>query len=376
MKHATEMEVILHKPNGGSLLKESYIRAFGKAVELYVLTAFLTEWDDTLVLNKGCTKLRIIIGKDFGITRKAACTKALSWLRSDLKHRLLVADDIDGFHPKAVFWKEANGKHHAIVGSSNLTRAAFTKNFEANVCSKISDQVFLDAKRWVREIESKSEVVTPGWIEQYKEAPKSKPKKPTGNAAPNLPDPTNIKQLISDRKKALKNYQVRRAGLISLFKRCAAGAITSQQFYEQLPDHWSYEKKDRLQGLGWARLGKGSNFKLFAKSYLRMLQASTDDRDEIIAEEIDFLKTNGSSLRVAFLSEMLCLEFPEQYPVLNYPVKQWLKAIGYRSTRGASEGSKYVGLAEFMRKTIARAKKYPAKNIAELDAVIWQVYGR
>jgi hypothetical protein len=52
----------------------------------------------------------------------------MRWLPPKPKAQFLVADQIDGFHPKAVFWKEENGKCFAIARSSDLTQAAFKSN--------------------------------------------------------------------------------------------------------------------------------------------------------------------------------------------------------------------------------------------------------
>jgi HKD family nuclease len=131
------MKLILHLPNEKGILSEYYRQAFNAATELFIVTAYLTDWDESLELNSGCRGFRLVIGKDFGITRKAACEAVMRWLPSKRKSQFLVADLIDGFHPKAVFWSESDN-YYAIVGSSNLTRAAFETNYEANVYSRIS----------------------------------------------------------------------------------------------------------------------------------------------------------------------------------------------------------------------------------------------
>ena len=100
------MDILLHTPSGNNNLSIHYTAAFKNAVELFVVTAYLTEWDSSLALNPSCRTFRIIIGSDFGITRKAACEKVMRWLPSNQKSKFLVADSITGFHPKAVFWKE------------------------------------------------------------------------------------------------------------------------------------------------------------------------------------------------------------------------------------------------------------------------------
>jgi len=65
------MDVLLHTPSGNNNLSIHYDTAFKNAVELFVVAAYLTEWDSSLVLNPSCSTFRIIIGSDFGITRKA-----------------------------------------------------------------------------------------------------------------------------------------------------------------------------------------------------------------------------------------------------------------------------------------------------------------
>ena len=164
------MDILLHAPNDKSALSKYYKETFANAVELFVVSAYLTEWDSSLVLNSECRALRVIIGKDFGITRKAACEAVMRWLPKQRKGQFMVADRIDGFHPKAVFWKEKSGKCFTIIGSSNLTRAAFASNFEANVYCAISASAYAAGKKWLSRIEQQSVVVSEDWLERYVES--------------------------------------------------------------------------------------------------------------------------------------------------------------------------------------------------------------
>jgi len=100
------MSLLLHTPCSKSSLAEHYHRAFNRAVDLFIVTAFLTDWDESLKLNSRCRRFRLIIGKDFGITRKAACASVMRWLPANRKCQFMVTDLIMGFHPKAVFWRE------------------------------------------------------------------------------------------------------------------------------------------------------------------------------------------------------------------------------------------------------------------------------
>jgi hypothetical protein len=73
---------------------------------------------------------------------------------------------------------------------------------------------------------------------------------------------------------------------------------------------------------------------------------------------------------------MLCLRFPTEYPVLNNPVKAYLVDVQFSGPRGASEGVHYIDLARKLRKSLIDNPSHPAKNLAELDTVIWLAYGK
>lgn len=379
------MNLFLHTPDSDSELVDYYRRAFDCATELFIVTAYLTEWNAILKLNSGCVRFRLIIGKDFGITRKAACEAVMRWLPAKRKSQFMVADLIEGFHPKAVFWKESKGNYFAIVGSSNLTRAAFETNYEANIFSRISESEYETAKRWIRRIEKQSIPVSEDWLSKYNEAARAKggagKKLAKGNEATplvalKLPQPAGTKRQIGIRRQQLAAYAQNRNGLINLFKRCAGGQISPAKFYEQLPNYWSGELGDRFQGAGWERQGKDSDFKALSKSYLRILAATEVDRDDVVVVEIDALHQKHVATRKSFLSEMLCLEFPEEYPVLNQPVQDYLAIVDFKAPRGASEGSRYIDLARKLRSSLLQNPGHPAKTLAELDAVIWLAYGK
>lgn len=80
------MNLLLHTPGTDSSLFQNYQRAFKNAIELFIVTAYLTEWNTSLKLNPKCSSFRVIIGKDFGITRKAACKDVMRWLPANRKY--------------------------------------------------------------------------------------------------------------------------------------------------------------------------------------------------------------------------------------------------------------------------------------------------
>jgi len=378
------MKLFLHSPSKQSELTDIYKNAFSNAKELFVVSAYLTDWDESLVINSKCKHFRLIIGKDFGITRKTACEKVIKWLPSYRKCQFMVADNILGFHPKAMLWVDSKDKCFSLIGSSNLTRAAFEKNYEANIYSQISPDDYTTAKKWVKEIESQSVIVSEDWLNNYKEIVQcgvgksftNTPKPTSPTISLKLPTPSDIYELLKARRKQLRTYLKNKDALLALFRSCASEEIDSLDFYEQLPSLWSWEVGNRLQGEGFERLGKASDFQALAKSFLRILESSDADRDDVVVAEIDDLSANRVPTRKAFLSEMLCLAFPNDYPVLNKPVRNYLKAIKFNAPRGITEGGKYLDLAKKLRSSLIQNPKHPAKNIAELDTVIWRVYGK
>ena len=377
------MNLILLPNSGEKWLEHHYTNALKKAVELYIVSAYLTEWDAPNKLNDGCEEFRFIVGKDFGITRKEACKKVMRWLPKRLEGQFMVAVDIDGFHPKAMFWREGDGSLHALVGSSNLTRAAFSQNHEANIYFQPSEAQFSEARTWVKKMEKSSIGVSDDWLKIYREAPRGGPTGPTGKSSAEellevlkLPRIAGSAEIVRKRRNQLESYLANKAGLMRIFKASAEGRMSNHDFYNALPEHWSFELNDRLQGAGWERQGKASDFHELSKSFLRIVGAPASERDSAVAREIDSLSEKGVQSRGAFLSEMLCLRFPKLYPVKNQPVEDFLTAIEFRGPRGASEGSAYVDLAQRLRMALRANPKHPAKNLAELDAVLWLAYGK
>lgn len=380
-----DMELCLHRGGESSSLAEHYGRAFESAVELYIVSAYLTDWAPDSKLSSSCRKFRFIVGKDFGLTRKKACRDVLKWLPAARKADFMVADRVSGFHPKAAFWKDADGGAYMLMGSSNLSRAAFVGNVEANVTSRISEDRFRSAVEWINWIEERSVPVSDSWLEMYVEAQQNREthsrkrgSKPSRNEVVSfdLPLPPDWKDLNATTRQKLSAYAKYGDGLERLFRRCANGKIGSRRFFEELPAYWGFERRNRLQGAGWERLGKSANFKEIAIAYLAIVDSSVLHRDDEVRRQLDLLHSSRNSARKAFLSEMLCLRFPDLYPVLNDPVRHFLADSGIRTQRGASEGASYIDLARKLRLALRSEPKHPARNLAELDHLIWGAYGR
>jgi HKD family nuclease len=301
------VQLILHSPGGDNPLWDYYERAFKDAVELYVVSAFLTDWNGSLRLNKNCRRFQLIIGSDFGITRKAACQDVMSWLPTNPRAEFLVADGLaTTFHPKAIFWKEKSGSAFAVIGSSNLTRAALKSNYEVNAYSELSENDYAYARQWISAIAHKSAPVTPGWLKKYKESTYhsvfGKDGKIKRGNSPSvtaltlslpLPKPRGFRQLVDRRRLHYGNYEPNREAILNSFRRCAKGGISKKDgisnddFYQAILPLWS---PSRMMGRGFEISGKHSNFQSLSRGFVRSVDAAPEDRDDVVQEEIDRLE--------------------------------------------------------------------------------------
>ena len=299
-----------------------------------------------------------------------------------MKFALMVAQNIQGFHPKAVFWKNDKNRCYALIGSSNLTHAAFNSNYEANILTEISEKEFINAKFWANEIAMKSIPVSEDWLEKYQEAGITH-KKPTFSKSAMdalfMEMPNYDKKLIEARREQMRNHQTVRKQLKKLIKQCADGKIDNDEFYVEFNKLWSWENENGGNGVGnrfqdktWTRKGKSSDFKKLCLAIQSVLDAPATEKDNVVAEQIDWLKECGVSTRGSVFSEMLCQEYPDRYPVLNKPLVKFVKDNQFRSARGASEGSKYIDLSMKLRELLTKQSKI--KNLAELDVLIQAKY--
>ena len=66
------MELLLLPKRSGTELQDVYRRALRESTHLYIVSAYLTHWDIKEELGCQCESFKFIVGKDFGITRKAS----------------------------------------------------------------------------------------------------------------------------------------------------------------------------------------------------------------------------------------------------------------------------------------------------------------
>ncbi|VVP61272.1 hypothetical protein PS870_06302 [Pseudomonas fluorescens] len=382
------MDLLLLPQSSKVELADVYRRALRSSTHLYIVSAYLTHWDIEEDLGKQCETFTFIVGKDFGITRIAACKQVLKWLPEKWHEEFLVAEGIVGFHPKAVFWRELDGSCYALVGSSNLSKAAFSSNHEANGYSLISKKTFRAAEKWIENLASNCATLDANWLAGYQEAKQpSKPKRQGRHdedddgavfelALPNPRTLSNLDEVLARRRAQMREFAKFRSDLDKAFRAASDKknwrASDDARFYDQLNGLWSHYRRNRFQGAGWERQGKSSNFQELAISVVRVLKATEMSRDRVVRLEIDRLDSAGVTTRGALFSEMLCQFFPKRYYVLNGPIREWLQGTGVDTVRGASQGANYIRSARLLRVALSRAKTYPAKNLAELDAVIWR----
>jgi hypothetical protein len=287
-----------------------------------------------------------------------------------------------------MFWIETDGKCYALIGSSNLSVAAFSDNHEINGFTAILEESFQQAKAWVLGLEPPSAVVDVKWLEGYVEATRQpKPGKKgaadeddSGNYAVEyvLPLPTDLEMvdnILRSRRAAMRVFKANRDDLEKLIRDAAATARWSSNrnlaFYDNLRELWSTDGGSRFQAKGWEIKGKHCDHRELSRSLVRVMDAPGVERDSVVIRELNRMSDSLLGTRGSLFTEMLCQFFPSVYHVANSPIKDWLRASGLVRPRGLSEGDKYTYAARHLRTALRRTKGYPAKNLAELDALLW-----
>lgn len=372
------MTLYLHPDADGALAK-AYQDAFQDAEEIFVLSAYLRDWK-AFALAQNCENATLIVGKDFGITRKKALTQALAWQRAGkgISH-VYVADGIDGFHPKLVAWRKGKD-HFLIIGSSNLTVAAFETNYEANIRIKISRERYDEIADWISDILRISIPLSEEWIEGYVEA--SVPpgatkatKKGAGNTSgPVLPRFPGLAKALAERKEKAAAFTTVRPEFEQLIRASANSKVTNRVFYDWLLENWN-NSDWKFQGSGiFRRDPNATDWCRLCKALVAILDSPANARDAEVQARYDELESSGrAEARRAFLTEMLCHFFPDEFPLWNGPIEIWLRKEGALKgrPRGLSAGGKYLWLTTQLRAVLKQRPDYPARNLAELDHVIW-----
>ncbi|MDH5178729.1 MAG: phospholipase D family protein [Gammaproteobacteria bacterium] len=364
-----------------------YQKAVDEAVELYIMTAYLTDWPVNKPLNKKCRRIQIIVGTDFGLTRRKALKKVLKWLPNHEKSALLAVESTQNFHPKLLMWKTASGKCYLVVGSSNISVGGFEKNIEANIQVDINKTEFEQVRNKVWYLrDNHSTPVSEDWINSYNESEisnnnrgKKKKKKAvkknnkTSQMDFSLLTQGYIANYLKYRREQQKGFNRIKSKLTALVKQCASGNITSAEFYKKMYKLWSADTF-RFQGEGFQIWGKHARWNQTCSSLLNIINArgkSTFEMDELVKNEIDFLQSKDNRTRKSWLSEMICHYYPEIYPVRNKPVRKWLSDSNYKAPRKASDGAIYIDIALKLRSGLNQLKPR-VQNLAQMDTLIWR----
>lgn len=325
------MQLVLVPSNQSMDIKQVYEKAFSEATELYVLSAYLTAWDFHKALNPECRKFRLIVGTDFGITRKQALETALAWLPNDQKCNFLVADKISGFHPKAAFWKDKMGECYCLIGSSNQTNAAFEKNCEANALMNITSKQFDQAFEWIQGFLEKCSPVNEHWIDNYEESKTIFQIRSKNNdrqkckKAYVIEVPLTFGEKLIDRAKQMKAYAETRDDFMVMVKECADGNLSSIDFYQEFVKLWGKNHLVSFQSDVWKISGKNSDFSDACDSLIKVRDSDVANLDDVVKVELDRLEKLNIPIRKSLFTELLCKEFPDRFPVWNKPIERYLK---------------------------------------------------
>lgn len=380
----TDMAKIFLNPEDNESLKDVYTKVFQEADEIYLATAFLTEWSFSKVKLGSCKQFVAIIGTHFGLTKKQACRDLMKWLPESLRSHIYAFpfEQQSTFHPKVLVWKK-DEKFFSLIGSSNLTSAALNKNYEINVKNEIEAKDYERIVEWFKDRSDESQVMSQSWIDSYEES-KVVYKSKNGKKEPNekvfdvrLPQNSESRKWLEGRRKQMKVFKRYKAKLFDLMKENAAGRLSNKKFWEDFCEIWharfDEENQFRFQNNGVERSCSKANWSeatnAFMFIYKKSEKCSVFELDKIVAEQIDRLKRKKNPARKAWLSEMLCQFFPNTYPLLDDPVNQWVKNIGWKLDRGGSEGKKYIDLATRLRSVVKENKPF-VNNLAELDILM------
>jgi hypothetical protein len=180
--------------------------------------------------------------------------------------------------------------------------------------------------------------------------------------------------VLKARRHQVEAFGKIRKTLERLFRDGAALELSNGEICTRLLRTWGKDTS-KFQGKGWERTGIKSNWRLFSKGITSILDANETERDNVVVSVINEFTKKKLPTRSALLSEMLCHFFPDKYPVINGPVRLWIKKMNYHAPHGASAGSKFLDLAQQMRETVSqgstRSKNIRVRNLAELDIIVW-----
>lgn len=339
------------------------------ADEIWWASAYLTTWPiplDCLPKNN-CSTCNIVVGSDFGITRKAALLDLLKWKKQTSSNVFI--NNTQGFHPKVFLWRKGN-KRFVLAGSSNLSVAGWTSNIELNIRVPISKKEFDVITEWFDDyVIGTSPRLDPSSIKSYKES-KRKPVK-SQNSSTDID--YRIKKLrkidFSGVRKQLNEYNKTKNEFVKIVKDCEKGLLNRKLFYSKMSTllKGTWRGNSNLLSMNC----KNEKWEETCSGLSNIFDANKADRDRIVKKVIDSLTLTKNKTRGSWLSEILCHHFPLEYPLIDDPVKEWIRECNIEKLYGIPTGYQYIRITKIMRKYLNQNKD-KFNNFMEMDHAIWK----
>lgn len=355
--------------NGTGITKSKDVlsEAIKTADEIWWASAYLTSWPLTIksLPKSTCSSCNIVIGSDFCITRESALLDLLRW--SKKANSNVYINEVAGFHPKTILWKK-NKKFYALIGSSNLSVAAWSSNVELNALIEVTKEEYFDLTNWFQDyVIGISPMLDAKWLKGYHES--NRKGKPKTNAMEQIDQliKTLGKVDLTIPRQEQKIYTRNKTQFEQLVKKCAAGTILKDKYYEKM---WNLLDGSWHGRPIWSIKCKHAKWKETCRELVKIFLAPEAERDKVVKEAVDSLASLGNPTRSAWLTEILCHHYPNSYPLLNTPVKKWIKKNKIAKV-SIIDGNTYLKITRIMRR-ILKENKNKFHNFGEMDYAIWE----
>lgn len=341
-------------------IRGAFLDAVGDAADVVVAVAWARSGWALDQLEESGARVRSLVGVSFGMTtpdaldRLAACGDA--WVRENDPRCL--------FHPKGYLFRRSNGSARLLIGSMNLTRAAFMTNCEAGVLLELDAA---QADSWMEAWEAwKSQGVraTKAWREEYAAAYRPPTRGPAAEIAQaedlasleparNAPD-TTLPELLSmswagyERRlwEGAKRFtpdalrDKRHSYLLTLRETRPIVARPfpdsgTDDFYKIIGMNPRGKGVDcgwfgRLSGNGaaWKELGENSSLRRQLDRLIPALRATAEERALIsTAKDLWIAVTRVDRLRAAVVTRLLTLARPDRFFSVNGASEKGLSTL-------------------------------------------------
>ena len=347
--------------------KDVLSEAIKTADEIWWASAYLTSWPLTIksLPKSTCSSCNIVVGSDFGLTRESALLDLINW--SKKANATVYINEIGGFHPKTILWKK-DKKFYALIGSSNLSVAAWSSNVELNALIEVTKEEYVELTNWFQDyVIGISPMLDTKWLKGYTES--SRKGKTKANALEKIDQRIKVLGEVDLKipRHQQKIYTRNKAQFEKFVKKCAAGTIAKDQYYKEM---WNLLHGSWHGTPIWSINCKHANWKETCRELVKIFSSPESERDKVVKQAIDSLAESGNPTRGAWLTEILCHHYPNSYPLLNNPVKEWIKKSKI-SKALIIDGNTYLKITRIMRR-ILKENKNKFHNFGEMDHAIWE----